>query len=118
MTRLHIPGRVVEFWKGGGAWQAWNYGKGNPGHVDYPDGGELELFQAVAAAREIRPKLGGYYVAVELSPDGIAAARYWAETCESASADNAREGDEYARSDLRAARKLLLATERPFYPSA
>jgi hypothetical protein len=109
MTKITVPGRLIDFYRGGGAYQAWDGGQGNTSHRDWPAADELELFQACAAAKAIRPSKGGYYVRVELSEAGLGALRYWAETLESASADNARDGDQDARNDLRAAQRALKA---------
>ena len=100
-----VPGRVIDFYSGGGAYQAWQHDV--KGSRDWPDADELELFEACADAKQIKPSKGGYYVRVDLSEKGLEALRYWAETLESASTDNARDGEQDARNDLRAAQSVL-----------
>jgi hypothetical protein len=102
--RFNVPGRVIDFYTGGGAYQAWTTGNAN--HHDWPESDELSLFEAVRDGKRIRPRLGGYYVRAELTPEAVEALRYWAETLEAASADDASwEPD--ARSDLRTAQRVL-----------
>lgn len=109
-TKINVPGRVHDFYTGGGAYQAWT--SGNEQHRDWPEADELELFQAVSealTAGKRRTAKGGWWVPVELSAEGLAGLRYWAETLETASSDGAAEGDQDSRNDLRAAHRVLKA---------
>jgi hypothetical protein len=101
---FNVPGRVIDFYHGGGSYQAWT--TGNADHHDWPESDELALFIAVTDGKTIRPKLGGYYVRAELTEEAIEALAYWAETLETASTDNAPY-EQDARSDLRTAQRVL-----------
>ena len=102
MTAFSVPGRLIEFYKGGEAYLAYGRGEtdGNLGDD------ERALFQAVDAGAMVRPSKGGYYVRAKLSEDALAALRYWAETLEGVAADDAPYEPE-ARNDLRAAQRVL-----------
>jgi hypothetical protein len=103
--RINVPGRVIEFSRGGEAWLAYQREpRGDSREGEY-DAGEWEFFRACEGPR--RYAKGGYWVSVELSAEGRAAARYWAETLATAAEGDAQSGDQDARSDLRAARRLL-----------
>lgn len=104
LIKVNIPGRVVDFYEGGEAWIVYQRGDGVSRNLS---AGELELFTAVDAGKAIRPSKGGYYVRVELSPEAIEAARYWADTLANSSGDEAAWGDPDARNDVRAANRLL-----------
>lgn len=101
---FNVPGRIIDFYQGGGAWVAYETGH-DASHKDL-DADEIALFEAVDNGKEVKPGKGGYYVKAKLSPLAIEALRYWAETLETASQDDAAH-DSYARNDLRAARKVL-----------
>lgn len=104
IKKINVPGRVVDFYKGGEAYAAYRRGEA-PGD---PEGsvGEWTLFEAIGKSRT-RSAKGGWWAVAELDDDAREAARYWAETLETSSADDARSGDPDARSDLRAAQNLL-----------
>jgi len=105
--KLRVPGRVIEFSTGGESYLAFERGE-DPATSKELDADEHAWFTAVLReGKEVRPSKGGYYVIAELSPPAVQAARYWAETLESASQDNARDGDPDARNDVRAAARLL-----------
>jgi hypothetical protein len=103
-AKINVPGRVIEFYKGGEAYLAWSRGEG-PGHREY-DRGEWELFAAVDAGRE-RSAKGGYWVRADLSDAACEAAVYWADTLAGSSRDSAAWGNQDARNDLRAANNLF-----------
>jgi hypothetical protein len=108
--RVNVPGRVIAFYEGGGAWADYQAAirRGEDPIKPTRDlaADELALFQAVDAGRRVRPSKGGFYVIARLNAAAIEAARYWANTLATASADDAGwEPD--AANDLRAARKLL-----------
>lgn len=111
MTKTtNVPGRLIDFYEGGGAYG--DYGAaGRMGLKPKPTrnlgADELALFTAVDAGRFVRPSKGGYYVRAELSESALGALRYWAQTLASASSDDARDGDQDARNDLRVARRVL-----------
>lgn len=106
----NVPGRLIDFYTGGGAYADYD-GARRAGRVPEPsselDADELALFRAVETGRVVRPSKGGYYVRAELSEAALEALRYWAQTLASASADDARDGDQDARNDLRAAQRVL-----------
>jgi hypothetical protein len=101
--KFNVPGRLIDFYQGGGAYQAWT--SGDTKHPDWPERDERELFQAVSDGKVRRAK-GGYWVATDLTDEAVHALRYWATTLETASQDDARH-DPDARNDLRAALKVL-----------
>ena len=104
-TAWNVPGLLIGFYEGGEAYQAWHGRKPADGHHLGAD--EAALFDAVAAGKTIRPAKGGYYVRAELTPEAVEALRYWAETMAGSVADSAREGEQWARNELRAAQRVL-----------
>lgn len=103
-TKFNVPGRLIGFYQGGEAWLA--YLRQERDSQNYPEADELALFEAVAAGQIVRPSKGGYYVRAELSAEALHGLRYWAETLETASGDDAAYEPE-ARNDLRAAQRVL-----------
>jgi hypothetical protein len=102
--KFNVPGRVIDFYTGGGAYQAWE--RDVRDSRDWPEADELALFEAVRDGRRMRPSKGGYYVRAELSDAALKGLRYWAETLQTASQDDASYEPD-ARNDLRAANKTL-----------
>jgi hypothetical protein len=106
---INVPGRIIGFYEGGQAHQDYVSAE-RQGRVPVPTrdlaADELALFNAVRVGIRVRAG-SGYYVKAELTPEAIEALRYWGETLESCSADGAREGDQDARNDLRAATRML-----------
>lgn len=111
MTKTtNVPGRLIDFYQGGGAYADYDaalFAKREPAPTRNLGADELALFAAVEAGRRVRPSKGGYYVRAELTPEAVQALRYWAQTLASASSDDARDGDQDARNDLRAAQRVL-----------
>src|SRR5947209_13338309 len=101
-TKFNVPGRLIDFYQGGEAWLA--YRREERDSRNYPGSDELALFEAVQAGRTVSPSLGGYYVRAELSAAALAGLRYWAQTLETSSHDDASWEPE-ARNDLRAAER-------------
>src|SRR4051812_7441011 len=44
--KFNVPGRLIDFYHGGGAYQAWT--SGDTKHPDWPERDERELFEAVS----------------------------------------------------------------------
>jgi len=108
----NIPGRLIDFSQGGGSWLAYRRGE-DPVSSRNLDNEEYEFFRAIEEGREVKGGFGGYYVRADLTPGGVRAARYWAETLETSSQDDAAGGDQDARNDLRAAQKMLARLSAP-----
>lgn len=108
--RFNVPGRLIDFYKGGQAYHDYAT-QVQPKTTRELGADELALFAAVTAGREIRPSMGGYYVRAELSSEAVEALRYWAETLETASRDNASDEPD-ARLDLRAAQQTIARLTR------
>jgi hypothetical protein len=107
---VNVPGRLIDFYQGGDAYAVYDaarFAKREPAPTRELGADELALFAAVDAGRSVRPSKGGYYVRAALTLAAIDALRYWAQTLASASADDARYGDQDARNDLRAAQRVL-----------
>jgi hypothetical protein len=104
--QVNVSGLLVDFYMGGQSWIDYTSGA-DPVSAPNMDTDEYELFRAVEEGRTIRGGFGGYYVRADLTPGGVRAARYWAETMATASQDNAASGDPDARNELRAAHKML-----------
>jgi hypothetical protein len=107
---FNVPGRLIDFYRGGGAWVDYSNflrNKMTPSPTFDLGADELALFNAVEVGKIIRPSKGGYFVKIRLTSEIKDALRYWAQTLETASQDNASEGEPDAKLDLRAATKVL-----------
>lgn len=107
--RFNVPGRVIGFYQGGGAYADYigALRRNEPPRTTRDLGAdELALFTAVDAGRRVSPSKGGYYVIAELSSEAVEALRYWAGVLETASADDAPYEPD-SRNDLRTAQRTL-----------
>jgi hypothetical protein len=104
LIQVNIPGRVAYFWTGGQSFVDYQSGL-KPDQSQNLDQGEYELFDTVANTRRRRAGKGHFYT-VRLTKAGLEALKYWAETMETASGDDA-SWDPDAKLDLNAARKAL-----------